>query len=85
MGSVLERPQIRKEFTKKYTHILKMLEDELDACEEIYDEQILLRSQNKYLYPETNCSPVAGFLRWCGQLAGRITEPITNFRNLQNE
>lgn len=85
VGGLLERPQIRDEFTKKYKQILKMLAEELNTCEEIYDQQTALKMEGKCLYPENDCSPVAGYLRWCNQLAGRITEPIINFRNLQNE
>lgn len=33
VGSVLERPLIRNEFTAKYVEIIVMLKQELDICE----------------------------------------------------
>lgn len=40
VGTVLERPKIKEEFTHKYTQILFMLDEELAVCEGIYEKQM---------------------------------------------
>lgn len=85
VGSVLERPKIKEQFTKKYDEIVRLLDEELTMCEEIYEQQMFMRSDNKCLYPEYNCPPAAAFIRWCSQLERRITVPIQHFQALQHE
>ncbi|KAL9897380.1 dynein heavy chain at 93AB [Glossina fuscipes fuscipes] len=85
VGSVLERPKIKEQFTKKYDEIVRLLDEELTMCEEIYEQQMFMRSDNKCLYPEYNCPPAAAFIRWCSQLERRITVPIQHFQALQHD
>ncbi|XP_061390860.1 dynein beta chain, ciliary isoform X1 [Musca vetustissima] len=85
VGSVLERPKIKEQFTQKYTEIVRMLDEELTVCEDIYDKQMFMRYDNLTLYPEYNCPPAAAFIRWCGQLERRITIPMKQFQALQHE
>uniref|UniRef100_A0A1A9WGW3 Uncharacterized protein n=1 Tax=Glossina brevipalpis TaxID=37001 RepID=A0A1A9WGW3_9MUSC len=85
VGSVLERPKIKEQFTKKYDEIVRLLDEELTVCEEIYEQQMFMRSDNKCLYPEYNCPPAAAFIRWCSQLERRITVPIQHFQALQHD
>ena len=85
MGSVLERPKIKEQFTQKYAEIVRMLDEELSVCENIYERQMFMRSDNLTLYPEYNCPPAAAFIRWCSQLERRITLPVQQFQALQHE
>ena len=84
VGSVLDRPKIKEEFTNKYTEILKMLDTEMSMCEEIFRMQIHHKRQHGYLFVDRSCPPVTGSLRWVLQLTGRITPPIKSFRALQH-
>ncbi|TMW50187.1 hypothetical protein DOY81_004746 [Sarcophaga bullata] len=85
VGSVLERPKIKEQFTQKYAEIVRMLDEELSVCENIYERQMFMRSDNLTLYPEYNCPPAAAFIRWCSQLERRITLPVKQFQALQHE
>ncbi|KAM7360514.1 dynein heavy chain at 93AB isoform 2-T2 [Cochliomyia hominivorax] len=85
VGSVLERPKIKEQFTQKYAEIVRMLEEELSVCENIYERQMFMRTDNLTLYPEYNCPPAAAFIRWCSQLERRITVPVKQFQALQHD
>lgn len=85
VGSVLERPKIKEQFTQKYAEIVRMLDEELTVCENIYEKQMFMRSDNVTLYPEYNCPPAAAFIRWCSQLERRISLPVKQFQSLQHE
>nr|NP_001262793.1 dynein heavy chain at 93AB, isoform C [Drosophila melanogaster]AGB96173.1 dynein heavy chain at 93AB, isoform C [Drosophila melanogaster] len=85
VGSVLDRPKIKEEFTQRYAEIVRMLDDEMTICESIYDKQMELKKVGDNLYPNYNCPPVAAFIRWCHQLETRITAPVKNFKALQHE
>lgn len=84
VGSVLDRPKIKEEFTNKYTEILKMLDEEMTMCEDIYKMQMNHKRMNGYLFVDRSCPPVTGSLRWVMQLTGRITPPINSFQALQH-
>lgn len=85
VGSVLDRPKIKEEFTQRYAEIVRMLDDEMTVCESIYDRQMELKKVGDNLYPNYNCPPVAAFIRWCYQLEKRITAPVQHFKALQHE
>ncbi|EDW38589.1 GL12690 [Drosophila persimilis] len=85
VGSVLDRPKIKEEFTQRYAEIVRMLDDEMTVCEAIYDKQMELSREGDNLYPNYNCPPVAAFIRWCHQLETRITAPVKHFKALQHE
>ncbi|KAI8120795.1 ciliary, Dynein beta chain [Lucilia cuprina] len=85
VGSVLERPKIKEQFTQKYAEIVRMLDEELYVCETIYERQMFMRTDNLTLYPEYNCPPAAAFIRWCSQLERRITVPVKQFQALQHD
>lgn len=85
VGSVLDRPKIKEEFTQRYAEIVRMLDEEMTVCENIYDKQMELIRAGDTLYPDYNCPSVAAFIRWCHQLETRITAPVKNFKALQHE
>ncbi|XP_045488493.1 dynein beta chain, ciliary [Pieris rapae] len=82
VGSVLERPLIKNEFTAKYVEIIVMLDKELSICEDLFREQS--NRQQKYGHMEVDAyfPPIAGGLLYMTMLATRISKPIASFRNL---
>lgn len=84
VGTVLERPKIKEEFTYKYQQILNMLEDEITTCEQIYRKQIKFYRSNGHLKVELRSPPVSSGIRWVHQLSCRITTPIKQFHSLQH-
>lgn len=84
VGSVLDRPKIKAEFTNKYSDILMMLDDEITECEQIYAKQIEFKKSNGYLFGDRSFPPVSLALRWVKQLGARVSAPIKNFHALQH-
>lgn len=84
VGSVLDRPKIKEEFTNKYADILQMLDAEIGACEQIYGRQIEYRNEHGHLFADRSYPPVTSTLRWIRQLGARITAPIRNFQVLHH-
>jgi dynein heavy chain, axonemal len=84
VGTVLERPKIKEEFTYKYQAILNMLDDEITTCELIYFKQIQFYRANGHLNVELRSPPVSSAIRWVNQLSCRITTPIKSFQALQH-
>lgn len=85
VGSVLDRPKIKEEFTNKYGEVLQMLEREMECCEAIYAAQMKCRRENgENTFANRSMPTVSAALRWCKQLATRITAPIKSFKTLQH-
>lgn len=84
VGSVLDRPKIKAEFTNKYSDILMMLDDEISACEQIYSKQMKFKKDNGHLFGDRSFPPVTSALRWMKQLGARVTAPMKNFQALQH-
>ncbi|KAI5645013.1 dynein heavy chain and region d6 of dynein motor domain-containing protein [Phthorimaea operculella] len=82
IGSVLERPLIRNEFTAKYCEIIVMLNHEIATCEELFAEQTHRLEKYGHMEIDTYLPPIAGGLLFMTTLAERITKPIACFRNL---
>lgn len=84
VGSVLDRPKIKEEFTNKYSDILKMLDEEITMCEDIYQMQMDCVKKKGQLFVDRSVPPVTASLRWTHQLGGRISLPMKNFQALQH-
>jgi dynein heavy chain, axonemal len=84
VGTVLDRPKIKEEFTNKYPQIVRMLDEEMTMCEEIYEMQMEYYEREGCLFIDKSPPPVTGTLRWIMQLGHRITYPIENFKLLQH-
>lgn len=84
VGSVLDRPKIKEEFTNKYSDVLRMLDDEIYQCEQIYQRQMDYRRIHGYMFADRSFPPVTAALRWIRQLSARISAPIRSFRTLQH-
>lgn len=80
----MDRPKIKEEFTNKYSEILKMLDEEIGMCEDIYLMQMNYLEREGHLFIDQSCPPVTGCLRWIMQLSGRLTPPVKSFQTLQH-
>lgn len=84
VGSVLDRPKIKQEFTNKYSEILMMLDEEITTCENIYTFQMQYHLVNGYLFVDRSFPATTSALRWVRQLSARISAPIKNFQSLRH-
>lgn len=84
VGSVLDRPKIKQEFTNKYSEILMMLDEEITTCEGIYTHQMDYQARNGYLFVDRSFPSTTSVLRWVRQLGARISAPIKNFQSLRH-
>lgn len=84
VGSVLDRPKIKEEFTNKYSEIIKMLDVEITMCEDIYLMQMDVHQREGHIFVDRSCPPVTASLRWVHQLGGRVSAPVKNFQALQH-
>lgn len=84
MGSLLERPIIKNEFTVKYIIILDMLEAEITDVERLFKEQLRHKEKHGKFLVDNYMPPVAGALRWSFNLRRHITAPMTHFQALQH-
>uniref|UniRef100_A0A182IVR3 Dynein beta chain, ciliary n=4 Tax=Anopheles atroparvus TaxID=41427 RepID=A0A182IVR3_ANOAO len=84
VGTVLDRPKIKEEFTNKYRQILLMIDEELSTCENIYAQQMEHYRKEGYIFVDRSAPPVTAALRWVLQLTNRITSPIKQFQTLQH-
>ncbi|XP_072155544.1 dynein beta chain, ciliary isoform X1 [Bemisia tabaci] len=84
VGSVLERPLIKEEFKSKYQIIVDMLNAELDASMDIYNEHMETFEKTGSIPVGPSMPPLAGTLRWIYAVRQRITIPVTSFKQLEN-
>ncbi|KAK3091630.1 hypothetical protein FSP39_021358 [Pinctada imbricata] len=84
MGSLLERPLIKKDFDSKYPMIIDLMLDEMDQAKEIYDLQMSKKKDSGKIDLHTNMPKVAGSLRWAMELRQRISAPMVNFKHLEH-
>lgn len=84
VGSVLDRPKIKEEFTNKYSEVLDMLDEEITGCEKIYEHQISYKREHGYLFTDRNMPAVTASLRWIRQLSARVSAPVKQFQVLQH-
>lgn len=84
MGSLLDRALIKADFNDKYPVVIRMMHDELDTAKEIYDKQMSEKAERGRAPVHKNMPPVAGGLRWSHELRERITQPLHNFKHIEN-
>ncbi|XP_075210990.1 dynein heavy chain at 93AB [Lycorma delicatula] len=84
VGSVLERPLIKEEFTGKYQLIVAMLEKEIKTAEEVFLEQMEVFRTTERMPVDRFVPPVAGALRWTEKLRQRIVAPVRSFKALDH-
>lgn len=82
LGSLLERPTIKRDFESKYGIVVNLLELEIDNTKKIFDKQNKNRLQNKPIEVHRNLPDVSGLLKWCHELKERVSRPMQNFDKL---
>ncbi|KAL4703187.1 hypothetical protein ACJJTC_018259 [Scirpophaga incertulas] len=82
VGSVLDRPLIKNQFTAKYVEIIVMLEKEIAICEDLFKTQTDRLQKYGIMEVDAFLPPIAGGLLFMNMLAARITKPVASFRNL---
>ncbi|XP_014225178.1 dynein beta chain, ciliary [Trichogramma pretiosum] len=75
-GSVLDRPVIRDQFTKRYGRIVELLKAEMSVVENLFDRGSLNLM--------TDLPPLAGALQYTSMLKQRIDLPVQAFKSLQH-
>ncbi|KAL3857821.1 hypothetical protein ACJMK2_012454, partial [Sinanodonta woodiana] len=84
MGSLLERPVIRKDFEEKYPIVFEMMDKELDTTKEIFDEYMEMKHVKGIIPVHKNLPRVAGSLKWAQELRERIAIPMSSFKLLDH-
>ena len=84
-GSLLERPVISQSFESKYPIILEDIEHEMDNAKQLFDQQMDLQREKGSIQLDRNMPKVAGSLMWAEELKQRYTQPMEQFRTLENE
>jgi len=84
MGTLLERPLIKKDFEEKYPILVAMMNKELDVAKEIYDMQMQTKKDNGKIPIHKNMPAVTGGLKWAQELRERISLPMSSFKTLEH-
>lgn len=84
MGSLLERPLIKKDFNGKYLKIVDMLNEELNTAKEMYNEQMVLLKETGHIMVHKFMPKVSGSLKWAQELQERITSSVGSFKHLDH-
>ncbi|KAL8567548.1 hypothetical protein ACOMHN_054362 [Nucella lapillus] len=84
MGSLLERPFIKKDFKPKYPEVVRRLHEDLDEAKALYDQQVALKKARGWAPVHKNMAKVSGSLRWAKEMRERITIPMDNFKMLDH-
>ncbi|KAI8492613.1 Dynein heavy chain 9, axonemal, partial [Branchiostoma belcheri] len=84
-GSLLERPIITEDTNSRYPTILSMYDRDLDTAKQMYDRYMTEEKANGGIPPvHKNMPPIAGALKWTQELRDRITQPMSNLKNLNH-
>ncbi|XP_060515880.1 dynein beta chain, ciliary [Cylas formicarius] len=83
-GCLLERQIIKEEFTKKYVHILDMLEYEAKLIQDAFDDQTNHFKKFGEFKVDEYAPPVTGTLRWTRNLIERIKSVQTKLQGFQH-
>ncbi|WAR03796.1 DYHC-like protein [Mya arenaria] len=84
LGTLLDRPLIKKDFEEKYPILVDMMNQELDTAKEIYDAQMTLKAERGKIPIHKNMPYMTGGLKWAQELRERISIPMANFKHLEH-
>jgi len=84
-GSLLDRPIIHHDFENNYSIILEQIEHEMDDAKQIFDHQMDLLEEQGSIQLDRNMPKVSGSLMWAEELKQRYTQPIEQFRTLEDQ
>ena len=83
MGTLIERPAINHIFEHKYSSLLLMCDEELNAVKRLFDSQQLLQSTSGPTINK-NMPKVAGMLRWSQELRERTELTMEKLKTIQH-
>ncbi|CAF1576739.1 unnamed protein product, partial [Adineta steineri] len=84
-GSLLDRPKIHHVFAHNYSILIQQVEREMDDAKELFDRQMSYQEEHGSIQLDRNMTKVAGSLLWAEELKQRYTQPMEQFRQLENE
>ncbi|GFN78401.1 dynein heavy chain 9, axonemal, partial [Plakobranchus ocellatus] len=84
MGSLLERPLIKKDFDEKYSVVVQKMHEMLDEAKVMYDNQWQLKQESGKAPIHKNMPNMTGSLRWSKELADRITAPMSTYKRMEH-
>jgi len=84
LGALLDRSLIRHDFNDHYTEIVQMMDEELNAAKQLYDEQMRCIDETGTMQMHKNMPLVAGRLQWVHELRQRVSLPMTYFRRIEH-
>jgi dynein heavy chain, axonemal len=82
LGSLLERDVIKNDFETKYSHVVRLLEEEMDDTKKLFDVQKRIKDSNNQITVHRNLPEISGGLKWCQELKDRISKPMDTFNKL---
>jgi Dynein heavy chain, N-terminal region 1 len=84
LGGVVERPVVISEFDHNYLEIVRMMDEELAAVKQIYDEGMEQLNTTGSLYVHTNMPQMSGQLQWINELRGRTLQLMDQFKRIDH-
>ncbi|KAL4716976.1 hypothetical protein ACJJTC_012787 [Scirpophaga incertulas] len=81
VGTILDRPLIKSQFSAKYVEIIVMLGKEITTCEELFKSQIERLEKYGIMEVDIFFPPIAGGILFMNMLAARVTKPVESFHN----
>ena len=83
MGTLIERPTINQIFEHKYSSLLRMCDEELNAVKRLFVYQQSLQSTSGPILNK-NMPKVAGMLRWSQELRERTELTMEKLKTIQH-
>ncbi|XP_013068368.2 dynein beta chain, ciliary [Biomphalaria glabrata] len=84
MGSLLERPIVKKDFDEKYPIVVNMMHQMLDEAKTMYDKQVAFKAATGKASIHKNMPDVTGSLKWSKEMVDRISAPMANFKRMEH-
>lgn len=84
LGALLDRPLVRNDFNDRYSEIIQMMDEVLNAAKLLYDQQVRSISETGTMLMHKNMPQFAGRLQWARELRERISIPMASFRRIEH-
>ena len=83
-GPLLQRPLIKVEFDENYPEVVRMMDEDILACKEIYDKAMQVRKSTGKMPLHKNMARVSGSLRWAQELHARLDAHMEAFKRIEH-
>lgn len=84
LGSLMDRPLIKRDFDQRYPQIIEMMDKELNDTKKIYDRHMAILKRTGSMPCQKNLPHVAGHLKLAQELRDRIGTAMAWFRRLEH-